>query len=1673
MKSMVDSEELFAEIKENDSFVAQLEAEEAGTEPEIETTDYSSFEDELAAIADESDPVVKAQLEKDIHERMIAQLDTDIKKYRDLASVETDPEMKQRYSELAAELLAKKDEKEFKLNENTQVLADAGVGTSSDGGQGSDSGDGGDLATDGGDIGTDSGDGSSDEGDGSSDQGSGSGGSGSDQGDSEPINYDVAYSELESQEESIENIIDPVEKATEENKINEKYIDLKTAEAKEIKNRMNAETDPEKKTEQLLALNNLFAEIDEKEKAIDANNEKIRAGGGTVEPDTYDPDEAFKGSAAYDEFTESIESDIPSDESFSVDIEEDYSFVNQDATDQIAGIGETGTKISMAEVELQELNDSWIAETKQGKKDKIQTDIDEKEAELNGHYNEVIPKIEGASEAEQSANQSRIDELKSAAATDPIIKQDKNFARAEYLEAEAQSDFASADRILEMAKSEEDPTKKSEYIETANQKIRAGSDKQKRAIEALEAMDEDGYVASHFEDGGPLRGGDSGQGSDSGDGGGLATDSGDSGSDQGDGSTDGGGGSTDQADQGSDSGDGGDLATESGDSGSDQGDGSTDGGDSGADQGDQGSDSGDGGDLATDGGDSGSDQGDGSTDGGDGSTDQGDQGSDSGDGGDLATDGGDSGSDQGDGSTDVGDSGADQGDQGSDSGDGGDLATDSGDSGSDQGDGSTDGGDGSADQGDQGSDSGDGGDLATDSGDSGSDQGDGSTDVGDGSTDEGDQGSDSGDGGDLATDGGDSGADQGDGSTDVGDGSTDQGDQGSDSGDFATDSGDSGSDQGTSENRTNDQGIPTEIADEFSAPTESGVSEETVGGVTFNPDNDPEVYGVSTTVETKQVGDIEYENGGASLILDEHREDVDLVTSLNSDIETLEGEKEIADPKNQKLLSKGIKKLEKKRLKTEKKLIEPVQEANEKEIATAQVVVEETIKFIDGQSVDGYQMDQGIAYRDAGDALISEAEGLRADAENVKDKEEKMEMIRQAQTKEVEAAAMYRKAKKMITAAVVENYGFEKEDLTGKVPQDESQRESEKILAQARNANNAFIEYTDMAALTRDSLNSAKKKDQKELLARAEKYEKIAAMYEQTAQELNVQYKKVKSVEDAIVQDEYLVDNLDDQKVGQAKATKEYADFIKEQDEIDRLNRIIKVEKKGQDGYESLAIQQESKAKDLRAKAQDLDSEEDKQDLITLAETLEESAKANRKAKSVSMARVEDIYTKKEEVEAAQEMAIANVSEETKDIYRGIVLSGEDRTPGIYVPPVDAGDLLAAGFRPPERLNGSLYKKDDSFAYSEDNPIPVNVQDPKGLVYKVQIGAFRRRIPASNFKGFAPMSAEELSNGITRYRVGYFDKYNAANSAKGEIRTSGYPDAFVVAFYDGEKITLQEALNIENNGGRRPGDEAVDTAPVVDTTPVNGGGDSVGTGDTGTDSDDNGDSGTDASDQEGGTNINDLADGEALELETLQGVFYTVQVGVYSKKIQSGDVLSISPLVVKKVGDYYKYTTGIFRELGEAVTRKNDVIEKGVTDAFVVAFHDGKRVTLQRAKELINALGEEVLTVNPEGDVNVKSPTPVNGLVYRIYLGTYSDGVPEYRARVFMNLKDDGVPIEEAFLEEDGSESYFCGKHGLFKDAETMLIDFKSEGVSIAEIVAYKDGEKIDLEEAKKMTKED
>lgn len=249
-------------------------------------------------------------------------------------------------------------------------------------------------------------------------------------------------------------------------------------------------------------------------------------------------------------------------------------------------------------------------------------------------------------------------------------------------------------------------------------------------------------------------------------------------------------------------------------------------------------------------------------------------------------------------------------------------------------------------------------------------------------------------------------------------------------------------------------------------------------------------------------------------------------------------------------------------------------------------------------------------------------------------------------------------------------------------------------------------------------------------------------------------------------------------------------------------------------------------------------------------------------------------------------------------------------------------------------------------AYSENNPIPTKTVLPEGIVYKVQIGAFRKDILANTFKGFAPLMAEPTGTGITRYTAGLFGNLNTATAARDEIRKIGYPDAFVVAFLNGERISISKA---RAESGSSPTSPAVTNFPKISSGSSNtssNGRSYVATAEKVTQLP--GGSKEALPNEFTSDNIEEVVNGK-----TVEGLYYTIQVGVFSAPVKKGVFNYEGMNVVQLESGLYRYNAGMFNSVLQAADLKN-TITAAIKDAFVTAYYNGKRISLTEASKVKN-----------------------------------------------------------------------------------------------------------------------
>ena len=360
--------------------------------------------------------------------------------------------------------------------------------------------------------------------------------------------------------------------------------------------------------------------------------------------------------------------------------------------------------------------------------------------------------------------------------------------------------------------------------------------------------------------------------------------------------------------------------------------------------------------------------------------------------------------------------------------------------------------------------------------------------------------------------------------------------------------------------------------------------------------------------------------------------------------------------------------------------------------------------------------------------------------------------------------------------------------------------------------------------------------------------------------------------------------------------------------------------------------------------------------------------------------------------------------------------------------------------------------------YSEENPIPVGVKLPSGLVYRVQVGAFSKPIEQDMYNKFSPISGEKVSSGITRYMAGFFNNISSVEEAQGQVRSIGYDDAFIVAYCDNERITVAEARRLEASGqciSTSSPDFAIALSSIPDTKPVS---------------------------------VDDLSYNKApgavkaIPAESKLGLFYTVQVGVYNKPASSKQLKEISPLVSKRLDNgQIRYSSGMFTSAESAKPKKSDARARGIKDAFITAYYKGDRISLSEASKLLKENGSSILekvddfVANVEGEatptdesvtynkapgsVPAKAAEAHTGLFFTVQIGVYSKPVTN-------NDLNNVTPLITKKL-ENGQIRYSSGMFKSIEDASVKRTEVLQKGVKHAYVTAYYEGKRITLAEAR------
>ncbi len=113
------------------------------------------------------------------------------------------------------------------------------------------------------------------------------------------------------------------------------------------------------------------------------------------------------------------------------------------------------------------------------------------------------------------------------------------------------------------------------------------------------------------------------------------------------------------------------------------------------------------------------------------------------------------------------------------------------------------------------------------------------------------------------------------------------------------------------------------------------------------------------------------------------------------------------------------------------------------------------------------------------------------------------------------------------------------------------------------------------------------------------------------------------------------------------------------------------------------------------------------------------------------------------------------------------------------------------------------FKVFSSSPYSAQNPFDFDFTIPKGLLYRIQMGVFSKEITYDYFGGLSPVTGEIIEDrGLKKYYIGIFSNFSEADKALQQVHQQGFTDSFIVAWFNGNKVSINRAEEIEKELNR-------------------------------------------------------------------------------------------------------------------------------------------------------------------------------------------------------------------------------------------------------------------------------
>ena len=347
--------------------------------------------------------------------------------------------------------------------------------------------------------------------------------------------------------------------------------------------------------------------------------------------------------------------------------------------------------------------------------------------------------------------------------------------------------------------------------------------------------------------------------------------------------------------------------------------------------------------------------------------------------------------------------------------------------------------------------------------------------------------------------------------------------------------------------------------------------------------------------------------------------------------------------------------------------------------------------------------------------------------------------------------------------------------------------------------------------------------------------------------------------------------------------------------------------------------------------------------------------------------------------------------------------------------------------------------------------------------YMVALGTFKRGLPAelmTKYLSINDIASTNIDDSTTVYTAGKFNSLLDAENRKKQLVAEGMKDVKVVykqngKFYDAPNLN---SANTTSNSISNNNTNTTNTNTNT-TTNTNENNNQTNTNNSTTNNNTTNNNTTNNAAANNSTNSNNTSNSAISN----QGIVLRVQLGAYKNRLSKGVFKDVPNLIEIKTEDgLYKYMTGSFTTFDAAAKHKVDMVLKGYQGAFITAYKDGKRVSLEEAG---------ATKMKKEDLQEIEDNTTVNALntkliVFKVQVGVFKNEPPAEKQELFSKLKNLNKETTNS-----GLNRYVVGSFNDYKQAMDAKNEAIKAGAGDAFIIALYNGEYIPIQEALELIK--